>query len=119
MVDTVGEPHALQVTLKGGELFGILVVGIIEVECLQRSTDTQVVATVLVIEDIASPECRFAQAIEQRLLLQTQTVELRYVVAEDFQVIELVHGVLESLLLLTAAEQKPCGSQSDHKGFFH
>ena len=58
MVDTVGEPHALEVTLEGGELVRVLVIRIVEVERLQRTTDTKVVTAVLVKEDVASPEGR-------------------------------------------------------------
>ena len=123
MVNAVAEPHALHVTLKLIELldpFGFGLLAFDFVQLLARTTDTQVIPSVLVEQDIASPQCRLAQAVQQRLLLQTQTVKLRHVIAEDLKVIEFIHVVLESLFVLFLARAQHCyRCQGDKQVSFH
>ena len=106
MMDTIGEPDALEILLKDLKLCRTLLVRIVEIQCLARTTDTQVVTSVLVKQDITSPQRRLTQAINQLLLLQRQTIELRHIVAQDLQVIKLIHVILERSLLLWLAGTK-------------
>ena len=72
MMDTIGEPDALEILLKNIKLCRTLLVRIVEIQCLARTTDTQVVTSVLVKQDITSPQRRLTQTINELLLLQTQ-----------------------------------------------
>ena len=55
VVNTIGEPDALEITLEGGELVRILIIRIVHIQVLQRTTDTEIVASVLVKEDVTTP----------------------------------------------------------------
>ena len=55
VVNTIGEPHAFEIALEGCKLFVVRVVRIVEVQRLARTTDAEVIASVLVKENIASP----------------------------------------------------------------
>ena len=107
-MNAVREPHALEVTLEGRKIHFGLVVGVIEIELLTRAADTEVVTSVLVIEDVSSPEGCLGKAVNERFLLKGQLVKLRYVVTEDLEVIELIHVVLERGFFLLAATKKAC-----------
>ena len=72
MMDTIGEPDALEILLKNIKLCRTLLVRIVEIQCLARTTDTQVVTSVLVKQDVTSPQRRLTQTINELLLLQTQ-----------------------------------------------
>ena len=119
VMDTVGEPHALEVTLESCELRGIFVVRIIEVQRLAGTADTEVVTAVLVEQDIASPQSRLTQTIHKLFLLQRQALKLRHIVTENLQVIELIHVVLERLLFLLTAAEYTRGCQNDKDLFSH
>ena len=84
MMDTIGEPDALEILLKNIKGLSLLSPkgrsslslgegwGEVLVQCLARTTDTQVVTSVLVKQDVTSPQCRLTQTINELLLLQTQ-----------------------------------------------
>ena len=95
MVDSVAEPHALQVTLKRCKLVCGTVVRIIQVQRLTSTADTQIVTSVLVEENIASLQCSFAQIIDECFLLQAQFLKTGHRVTQYFQIVEFIHRVLE------------------------
>ena len=83
MMNTIREPHTLQVTLKSLKLLCLTAVRIVVVQRFQRPTDAQIIPAVLVKKNVASLQCRFAQIINELLLLQTQAVEARHVVTQN------------------------------------
>ena len=72
VVNTVGKPYALEVFFEVDELSGSLVAFVLCVECFEGTADTQVVAAVLVEEDITAVQGCFGEVINEGLLLETQ-----------------------------------------------
>ena len=57
VVYAVREPHPFQIFLEGEEIFSLSVALIVGVQFFENATNLEVVATVLVEEDISSPQC--------------------------------------------------------------
>ena len=72
MVNTIGKPYAFEVFLEVKELSACLVALVLGVEGFECATDAQVVATVLIVEDITTVQSCFGEVINEGLLLQTQ-----------------------------------------------
>ena len=83
VMNTIREPHTLQVAFESLELLRLAAVRIVVIQRFQRPTDTQIIPAVLVKQDIASLQCRLAQIIDKRLLLNAQTIEARHVVTQN------------------------------------
>ena len=72
MVNTIGKPYAFEVFLEVEEFLACLVALVLGVEGFECATDTQVVATVLIVKDITTMQGCFGEVINEGLLLQTQ-----------------------------------------------
>src|SRR5690606_14013360 len=64
------------------------VTGIVLDDLLERALDRQVVAVLLVVNDLATREGRLGEVVQQLFLLEIQLLEARNLVAEDSQVRE-------------------------------
>ena len=110
VMDTVGEPYALEVLLHE-QVLRVLLVGVVEVDTLEGAADGEVVTAVLVVEDVASLQGSLSEIIDKGLLLKGKRVEVRYLVPKHFEVIEFVHVVIDFLcFVVPAREGEECQS---------
>ena len=66
MMNTVAEPHAFQIPLESRPiLVGALHFVLVEVQLLARTTNAQVIPSVLVKQYIPTPQCCLAKAVQQ------------------------------------------------------
>ena len=81
MVYAVGEPEALEIDLESGEILAVPVALEGGVDILHDPTYAEVVLSVLVEQDVTSPERRFLQVINEGFLLERELVETLDLVA--------------------------------------
>lgn len=97
-MDTVGEPDFFQVCFKSVEFFGGAIALIIEVDGFEHPADRQVILEILVEQDIAAANGRFAQIINQLFLLQGQRIEIRNLIPKNFYIVEPIDLPLEAVV---------------------
>ena len=90
VMDAVGEPDALEVHLKFLPTDGVAVPFVVDVDVLEEAANAKVVAVVLVVHDVASAQTGHVQTVHQGLLLGAQLLPSWDLVADEFQVGELL-----------------------------
>ncbi len=95
MMDAAAEPYLLDVGLESLEIGAVAVAAVVGVDILEEVADSEVVDVVLVPEDVAAPEGCFGEIVDQNLLVEGETVEVRHFVAEHFDIGETVDVVVE------------------------
>ena len=102
VVDAVAEPRALQVCFQ---CLPLLAVGLFVgsgcggVECFEDAAYLQVVLSILVPQYVSSPEGCLLQVVYECLLLEGETLEALYFVAQHLEVCKALVGVLEVVVL--------------------
>ena len=97
MMDAVGEPHTLQIQHKFVPFLRGLVAGVVLVHALADAANTQIVAAILVRQDVPTPQCGFAQVVHKSLLLNTQVLKSGHAIAQYTQVIKLIYHIRKIL----------------------
>lgn len=95
VVDAGGEPEALQIDFKGAEVVVGAVALVVGIHFLKGTADAEVVASVLVEEDVAAREGGFLEVIDEGFLPQRELVEAGHLVAQHLDVGKLLVGVAE------------------------
>ncbi len=95
VVNTIAKPHLLQIFLEIFIVFRIFVALIIGVDIFEKFAYLEVVAAVLIPDNVAASLSGFAQVIDHFLLIERQTVELRHFIAKHFDVGEAVDVIVE------------------------
>ena len=127
MVDAVAEPHLLEVLLEGFVVLGGLVAVVRGINCLEQGADLEVVAAVLVPNDVSPGLCCLAEIVDHELLVERELVEVGYLVAEDFDVGEVVDVIgelggfqgLRGLFSGCLAECWHCHGGASQQGYEH
>ena len=70
MMDTVGKPNPLQISFQRFELRLIAVSLIHYINSFQCPPDRQVIAAILIVQDVTPHQCSFRQMVKQHFLLQ-------------------------------------------------
>ncbi len=97
VVDAVREPDSLHVNEEPVPLIR----GSVAIErpddVLQCGPDSEIVAVILIPDDVAAGQARLIEEVDELLLLQTQLVEGRDLVTQDPDVRKLLGLVLKGL----------------------
>ena len=99
VVDAVAEPHTLEVLFHGHKVGISAVALVVTVGLLQKVTNLQVVASVLVEQNVASPKGSFLQVIDECLLLQRELLETVHTIAQHLDVGKTFVCELKTVLL--------------------
>ena len=102
VVYAVGEPYALCVGDEGAPLLGGLVALIVGIDRLEHLTDDEVVATVLVEEDIASVQGCLLKVIYEFLLVECERIKPLHFVAKHLDISKSLVVVVEGCVSLLA-----------------
>ena len=97
VVDAVAEPDPFQVDGEGLEEVAVPVALVAGVDGFEHAADAQVVAPVLVEEDVAPLQGGFGKVIDKGFLTEAQVVETGHLVAEHLDVGKLLVSVLETV----------------------
>ena len=100
VVDARGEPKATQVGLEGFKLLAFLLHLIGGVDGLEHVAEAQVVASVLVEEDVAAQECGLLKVINEGFLLERELLKALHLVAQHLNVVKLDVGVAEGVMFV-------------------
>ena len=98
VVNAVREPNSLEICYHILEVLCFSVAFVIRIYSFQHTTDAQVVATVLVEEDVASCQRGFAEVVNQRLLFQVKLLKSVNFVTEHLNVCKLFVCVIKLTL---------------------
>ena len=101
VVYAVAEPYLLQILLESLVVGGVLIPPIIVVDGLEGHSQGEVVAAILVPDNVASGLCGLAQVVDHSLLAGSKVFESGHFVAEHLNVRKTVHDVLKILVLYT------------------
>ena len=85
-MNTVGEPHPLEIDGERLEILAFAVAGVVGVNRLQHLADAQVIAPILIPKDVASAQCGLREVIYKRLLPKRELIETMNLVAEHLQI---------------------------------
>ena len=97
-MDTVAEPHLLQVKLETFEVNIITITAIVLVNLLECLAHGEVILTVLVGEDVAALQSGFGEEIDQFLLVERQLVKAGHLVTEHLDVGKAVDSIVKIIL---------------------
>ena len=94
----VGKPHLTQVGEESLPVLALVHYGGVLQDVLQQTADGQVVAAVLVPQDVASAQGSLRQVVDILLLPQAQVLEGRHAVAQQLYVGKAHLGVWEGVI---------------------
>src|SRR5262245_49263633 len=97
VMDAVREPDALQVHHERAKIGGVAVARVVLEDFLERALDREVVAVLLVEDDLAAAERSLVQIVEERFGLAVEAVEARNSVAQHRNVREALRLEVERL----------------------
>lgn len=95
VVQTGGEPKALEVGDEGLEVLGLAVAAIVAIDSFEHVAEAKIVSTVLIVENVTTGECGFGEVVDERLLTKREAVEAFDFVAQHLNVGKLLVGVGE------------------------
>ncbi len=122
VVDSVGEPHLLEVLFECEPLRVGAVAAVVLIHGFERAPNGQVEAEVLVEEDVATALGRLGQIVYQLLFAQRERIEARHFIADDLHVVEAIDDPRSLRLLSPVAsdERRSCQCHSCKSyQFFH
>ena len=117
VVDAVAEPDAFQVDGERAVEVALAVALVVGVDGFEQAADAQVVAPVLVKEDVAALKGGLGEVVDEGFLPEAELVETRHLVAEHLDVGKLLVGVLE--VIGHGRRQCACGHEHGEELFFH
>ncbi len=97
VVDAVGKPHAAQVFVHRQEVLAVGVVGrlIVGEHMLQHAADGQIDGTILIPQDVASPQRGFGKVEDVAALLGREGIPARHTITQQLHVGELHVSIVE------------------------
>ena len=95
VVQTGGEPKALEVGDEGLEVLGLAVAAIVAIDGFKHVAEAKIVSAVLIVENVTTGECGFGEVVDERFLTKRESVETFDFVAQHLNVGKLLVGVGE------------------------
>ena len=117
VVNAGREPHAFEVFGDSGEEGGVAVSLVGRIDRFEHLADAEIVASVLVEQNVASGKGGFLEIIDEGLLAQRQLVKAFDAVAQHLNVGELLVGVAEVVLRFVCRSGER--SQTKRSGHHH
>ena len=95
VVQTGGEPEALDVGDEGLEILGLAVAAVVAINGFEHVANAEIVTTVLIVEDVASGKGGLSKMVNEGFLTERELVEAFDLVAQHLNVGKLLVGVGE------------------------
>src|SRR5574344_126626 len=121
MMNAVSEEHSFGIYCKVLEILTFSITFIVVQDIFQYMTQREVIFTILVPVNVATPFCSLAQMISILFLLKSKAVPSRYLITDDFYISELVYQVPEISFFFSASGHNGKSSYKHHsfKNTFH